>query len=112
MRPDLVRGHLDLLVLSVVADGAAHGYAIVDDIRRRSGGEFDLPEGTVYPALYRLEGAGLLTSVWHVVGARRRRVYRLTPAGRKALTGRTREWTTFTRAVSRVIGARPGEELA
>src|SRR2546421_6151469 len=90
MRADLIRGHLELLVLSVVGSGATHGYAIVEELRRRSGGEFDLPEGTVYPALYRLEGAGLLASDWQEVGGRRRRVYRLTRSGRKALEGKRR----------------------
>jgi PadR family transcriptional regulator PadR len=104
MRADLVRGHLDLLVLSVVASGASHGYAVVEELRRRSGGELDLPEGTVYPALYRLEGAGLLASEWRQAGRRRRRVYRLTRPGRRALEGRTREWSAFARAVSNVIG--------
>jgi PadR family transcriptional regulator len=104
MRADLIRGHIDLLVLSVVATGATHGYAIVEELRGRSDGAFDLPEGTIYPALYRLEGAGLLASSWREVGGRRRRVYRLTRAGRKALDGRTREWSAFARAVARVIG--------
>ncbi len=103
MRTDLIRGHLELLVLSVVDSGATHGYAVVEEIRRRSGGEFDLPEGTVYPALYRLEAAGLLASGWRQAGARRRRVYRLTRAGHRALEGKTREWSTFAHAVSRVI---------
>ena len=104
MRADLIRGHLDLLVLSVVVGGATHGYAIVEELRRRSGGEFDLREGTLYPALYRLEGAGLLASQWREVGGRRRRVYRLTRAGRRALAARTKEWSAFSGAVSRVIG--------
>ena len=104
MRSDLIRGHLETLVLSIVASQPAHGYAIVEELRRRSGGEFDLPEGTVYPALYRLEEAGLLTSRWQQVDGRRRRVYRLTRAGGRALEGRRREWSTFADAVSRVIG--------
>jgi PadR family transcriptional regulator, regulatory protein PadR len=104
MRPDLVRGHLELLVLSVVGSGAAHGYAVVEELRRRSGGQLDIPEGTVYPALYRLEDAGLLASEWLQVGRRRRRVYRLTRRGRKALEGKTSEWRTFARAISDVIG--------
>jgi PadR family transcriptional regulator PadR len=107
MRADLIRGHLDLLVLSIVAGGATHGYAIAEGLRTRSSGEFDLREGTLYPALYRLEGAGLLASGWRDAGGRRRRVYRLTRAGRRALEGRTREWTAFSRAVSQVIGATP-----
>jgi PadR family transcriptional regulator PadR len=104
MRADLIRGHLDLLILSIVGTGGTHGYAIVEELRRRSGGEFDLPEGTVYPALYRLEGAGLLASDWQEVGGRRRRMYRLTRSGRKALEGKKREWSAFAGAVTQVIG--------
>jgi len=92
-------------VLSVLGDGAAHGYAIVEELRRRSGGEFDLKEGTLYPALYRLERAGLLASEWREAAGRRRRVYRPTRTGRRALEGKSREWSSFSRAVSRVIGA-------
>ena len=105
MKADAVHGHLDLLILSVLSRGAAHGYAVAEAIRIRSDGEFDLREGTLYPALYRLEGAGLLSSKWQDVGGRRRRVYALTRAGRRALEGRTQEWTAFSHAVSRVIGA-------
>jgi PadR family transcriptional regulator, regulatory protein PadR len=112
MRADVIRGHLDLLVLSVVAGGATHGYAIAEELRARSGGEFDLREGTLYPALYRLEGAGLLASGWRDASGRRRRVYRLTRAGRRALEGKTKEWTAFSSAVSRVIGATSWTEPA
>ena len=112
MRADVIRGHLDLLVLSVVAGGATYGYAIAEELRTRSGGEFDLREGTLYPALYRLEGAGLLASGWQEASGRRRRVYGLTRAGRRALQGKTREWTAFSRAVFRVIGATPWTDPA
>ena len=104
MRADLVHGHLDLLVLSVVDAGASYGYAVLEAIRDRSGGAFDLPEGTVYPALYRLEADGLLASEWSQAGGRRRRVYRITRTGRKALLGQRKEWRAFTAAVSKVIG--------
>jgi PadR family transcriptional regulator PadR len=104
MGSDLIRGHLDLLVLSVVADGASHGYAIAEKIRARTGGEFDLPEGTIYPALYRLEGSGLLESRWESVAGRRRRLYGLTAAGHDTLAGKTDEWARFVEAISRVVG--------
>src|SRR3989442_11213391 len=102
-RADEIRGHLDLLVLSVVATGATHGYAIVEELRRRSEGEFDLPEGTIYPALYRLEAAGMLGSTWREVGGRRRRVYPLSRAGRRSLEGRTPQWAAFAQGGARVI---------
>jgi PadR family transcriptional regulator PadR len=98
-----IKGHLDSLLLGVLADGPLHGYAIIDRLKHRSSGRFDLPEGTVYPALHRLEEAGLLESRWANAGARRRRVYRLTRRGRRSLGERRREWEQFARAVEAVL---------
>ncbi len=106
MRGDALKGHLELLVLAVLADGDCHGYAVIDELRRRSDDAFDLPEGTVYPALHRLEKSGLLASDWSVVGGRRRRTYRLTSKGRKALSEQRRSWEAFSVAVSGVLGGR------
>ena len=72
MRGEPLKGHLDTLLLAIVADGPVHGYGIVEQLRERSGGQFELPEGTVYPALHRLEDDGLLRSEWAVIGGRRR----------------------------------------
>lgn len=94
-----------MLVLAVLRDRPAHGYAVIRRLAESSDGAFNLAEGTVYPALYRLEGAGLLTSSETVVDARRRRVYRLTPAGEEALADRVAEWRSFTRVVGRTIEA-------
>jgi DNA-binding PadR family transcriptional regulator len=80
-----------------------HGYAIADALRTRSGGAFDLPEGTLYPALHRLERAGLMASRWSEVNGRRRRVYQLTSKGRRAVMRRQGEWQMFARAVHAVI---------
>ena len=102
-----LKGHLDLLVLAVLAEGAAHGYAVIDGLRRRSDGEFDLPEGTVYPALHRLEKSGLLASDWSIVSGRRRRTYSLTDRGRAALGEKQRRWDEFAAAMQRVIGGTP-----
>ena len=66
---DALKGHLDLVLLAALAEGPAYGYALIDEIRGRSEGAFDLAEGTVYPALYRLESGGLLAS--DVDGCRR-----------------------------------------
>ncbi len=101
MRAELLKGHLDLLLLSVLADGPRHGYAAIEELRRRGG--FDLPEGSVYPALHRLEAAGLLASRWSSESGRRRRVYSLTRSGRRELTRRRDEWRAFTGAVSAVV---------
>lgn len=101
--PDLIRGHLEMLLLSLVAGGPAHGYSLVDTLRERSGSMFDLPEGTVYPALHRLESAGLLASSWSDDGGRRRRVYSVTKRGRSVLATKESEWRTFVAAVQAVL---------
>jgi PadR family transcriptional regulator, regulatory protein PadR len=104
MKADQVKGHLELLVLAALAEGDAHGYVLIERLRARSAGEFALAEGTIYPALHRLESAGLLRSRWDVRSPRRRRVYALTRNGRKALEEQRAAWRTFARAVERVVG--------
>jgi len=98
-----LRGHVDLLLLSVLEDAPAHGYALVETLREQSEGAFDLAEGTLYPALYRLERRGLVASRWEVVDGRRRRVYRLTGGGRSALERQRAEWRAFSSAVEAVV---------
>jgi PadR family transcriptional regulator, regulatory protein PadR len=104
MGRERVKGHLDLLVLSVLRHGEAHGYEVIAELRRRSEGEFDLPEGTVYPALHRLERDGLLSSDWATLEGRRRRVYRLTASGVEALAEQSRQWRRFSASMSTVLG--------
>ena len=100
-----IRGHLDLLLLSVLGDaGPVHGYAVITALRDRSGGAFDLPEGTVYPALQRLERAGLVVSRWDETAPRRRRVYELTDEGGRARAAKKQEWRGFSLGVQAVIG--------
>ena len=101
---EALKGHLDLLLLSILANGPAHGYAIIESLRARSEGTFDLPEGTVYPALHRLENQGLLKSSWSEDSGRRKRVYQLTPKGQQALNARQEEWLRFSRAVNATVG--------
>jgi PadR family transcriptional regulator, regulatory protein PadR len=103
MRAEALKGHLDGLILATLQDGPAHGYAIAQTLRARSEGEFDLPEGTLYPALHRLERAGLVTSEWSTEAGRRRRTYRLTRSGEKALGERRREWRLFSAAIEAVL---------
>ena len=98
-----MKGHLDLLLLAVLNERDAHGYAVIEALRDRSHGAFDLPEGTVYPALHRLERQGLVTSSWDKSSARKRRVYELTRRGREALVARRSEWDGFKRADSAVV---------
>jgi PadR family transcriptional regulator PadR len=103
MRAESLKGHLDALILAVVAGGPRHGYAIIEELKRRSGGALALPEGTVYPALHRLEAAGLLRSAWSEGDGRRRRVYQLTRRGGSELGVRRGEWHDFARAVEAVL---------
>ena len=81
MRTDAVKGYLDLLLLSELGRGPGHGYALIERLRERSGGTFDFPEGTIYPALHRLEH------------------------GRAVLDDHLREWRLFARSVERVLAA-------
>jgi PadR family transcriptional regulator PadR len=103
MNPEVLKGHLDLLLLKTIHAGPAHGYAIAERLRERSDGAFGLPEGTLYSALRRLEHAGLLRSKWSEVSGRRRRVYQLTAKGQSALQAQKREWRDFARAVFAVV---------
>src|SRR5215470_12053817 len=103
MNREMLKGHLDLLLLAVLAGGPAHGYAIIEALRGRSDGAFDLPEGTIYPALHRLEAAGLLVSSSQQVAGRTRRVYELTAPGQLALARRQHEWQALARGVRRVL---------
>jgi DNA-binding PadR family transcriptional regulator len=103
MKPEALRGHLDALLLAVIADGPAHGYAIIEELKRRSAGAVDLAEGTVYPALHRLEKAALVASRWSTDAPRRRRVYELTDRGRRALGAEREQWRSFTAAVESVF---------
>ena len=103
MKGETLKGHLDLLILAAVDAAPLHGYAIIETLRRRSNGLFDLPEGTVYPALHRLEQAGLLVSGWSTANGRRRRIYRLTRKGRRAMAKQTDEWRQFAGAVTAIV---------
>jgi PadR family transcriptional regulator len=103
MKAEALKGHLDSMILAVLASGPAHGYAVIEHLKGRSGGVFDLPEGTVYPALHRLEADGLLASAWETASGRRRRVYKLTRRGRVALGERRGDWRLFSQAVEGVL---------
>lgn len=102
-----LKGNLDLLLLSILARGPAHGYAVISGLRDRSEGAFDLPEGTVYPALHRLERAQLLQATWQraddAEGGRRRKIYALTTAGERALAAERSGWRRFTDGMGSVL---------
>jgi PadR family transcriptional regulator PadR len=104
MDRERLKGHLDLLLLSVLAGGPAHGYGIITALRERSEGTFELHEGTIYPALHRLEDSGLLASSWADAEGRRRRVYALTDKGVAALAAERTRWRRFATGVQAVTG--------
>jgi DNA-binding PadR family transcriptional regulator len=103
MEGETLKGHLDLLLLAVVQQETMHGYRIIEALRSRSRGAFDLAEGTVYPALHRLERAGLLASLWATAEGRRRRVYSLTRRGTAALEEQQQAWKQFARGMNAVL---------
>jgi PadR family transcriptional regulator PadR len=109
MRAEMLKGHLEGMLLAVLRNAPLHGYGIVEELRRQSGGHLDLPSGTVYPALHRLEQAGLITSKWSTNGGRRRREYNLTSAGRRALNEHRQSWHQLSWIITRVLddGANP-----
>ncbi|MFG1697221.1 PadR family transcriptional regulator [Nonomuraea sp. NPDC049309] len=107
MRAEALKGHLDGLLLAALEDGPRHGYAVKEALRDATEGRIDLPTGTVYPALHRLERAGLITGSWSVVGGRRRRSYELTTDGRAALGGERANWQEFATAITAALRARP-----
>ena len=80
---------------------------MIETLRHSTGGRLDLPTGTIYPALRRLEHAGLITGSWSVVAGRQRREYRLTAAGKRALSGKRADWADFAAMVSAALEAKP-----
>jgi PadR family transcriptional regulator, regulatory protein PadR len=103
-----VQGTLDFLILKTLTWDAMHGYAIVRWIREQSGEELQIEEGTLYPALHRLEDQGLVEAEWGLSENRRRaKYYRLTADGRRDLARRHRSWERYSRAINRVLAAAP-----
>jgi transcriptional regulator len=107
MKVERIKGHLDLLLLSVLSQSPGHGYAVITQLRDRSDGMLALTEGSVYPALHRLEDLGLLESEWQPVANRRRRVYRVTPTGARALRAERRDWQSLVSCVEAVLTPLP-----
>jgi PadR family transcriptional regulator, regulatory protein PadR len=112
MKAELLKGHLDALLLAALESGPRHGYAVMEALRESTGGQLDLPTGTIYPALHRLEAAGLIAGSWSVVGGRRRRSYALTEAGRNALSGRRADWRDFTAVIGAALEGTPWPSIA
>lgn len=104
-RQKLLHGTLDTLILRTLSHGPRHGYAIARWLEERTADAIRVEEGSLYPALYRLEKKGLLSSEWGITELERRaKFYRLTARGRKRLEAETEEWLRFSRAVTAVLG--------
>ena len=104
----LLTGAVEMLILDVISHGPSYGYEITQTVLSRSAGHFELKEGSLYPALHRLERQKLLDSYWTEADGRRRKYYKLTTAGRKALAARRTEWQAFSTAVNGVLGLEQG----
>jgi|SRR3972149_1932591 len=106
---DKLRGHLEVLILATLEQGEAHGLEILRRLELRGCGLLRLKEGSLYPALYRLEAAGQIAAVWeaepHGRRGARRRIYRLTPKGVRMLARGRGEWRTFTETLGQILGA-------
>ena len=106
--PDLKRGSLELLILSVLEGGRRHGYEIGKRLESLSGGELEFKASTLYSILYRMEDRGWIKGRWvEKKGERRRCYYTLTPLGGEVLVSQRKEWEAFTAMVSRVISPSP-----
>lgn len=106
MRAEALKGHLDGLLLATLEDGPRHGYAVIEALRETTGGQLDLPTGTIYPALHRLQAGGMIQGRWSVVGGRRRRTYQLTAKGRRALSDQRADWRAFSALITAALGDR------
>ena len=112
-RVSLLPGTLEMLVLQSLLFGSRHGHGIATTIQRTSDELLLVDHGSLYPALQRLERAGLIASAWGISDNNRRaRFYKLTRAGRKKLVAETGKWEQLVRAVKGVLQARPEEEQA
>ncbi len=101
---ELLQGTLDLLILKAVSLGPLHGYGVLVRIQQLSRDAFEIPQGSLYPALYRLEHRGWIASEWgESDNNRKAKYYRLTAAGRKQLRVETEEWNRMTLAVANVL---------
>jgi PadR family transcriptional regulator len=107
VRGDSLRGHLDLLVLTALRDRPGHGYGVIQRLRENSDELLDLPEGSVYPALHRLEKAGFLKGRWERGDGPRRRVYSVTGRGEEELERQRGDWQALVQAISAVLERAP-----
>jgi transcriptional regulator len=102
---EILQGTLDMLVLRTLLTGPAHGHTIADVIEHTSENVLEVEQGSLYPALHRLEDRGMLRSHWGLSeNNRKAKFYELTPKGRKELTAATTRWRNMTRAIGLILG--------
>lgn len=101
--PDLLRGSLDLMALSILSRGSTYGYELQQQLREASRDLVQVQAGTLYPLLHRLEADGLIRSKWDEGEGRKRKWYELTAAGRKRLVAQTREWDQYVACIQTVL---------
>jgi PadR family transcriptional regulator, regulatory protein PadR len=107
---DLLQGTLDMLILKAVSLGPQHGYGVLLRIQQISGDQLEIQQGSLYPALYRLEHQGAIASEWgESENNRRAKFYRLTPAGRALLRTETGKWNRMTEVIAGILDTVPGE---
>ena len=107
---ELVQGTLDMLILKAVSLGGLHGYGVLLRLQQLTGGQLQIQQGSLYPALYRLERQGLITSEWGESDNKRKaKFYKLTAAGRRHLKAETNSWNRFSIVVASVLRAAPEE---
>jgi PadR family transcriptional regulator, regulatory protein PadR len=103
LNPELMRGSLDLVVLTVLSGGKKYGYLLQQELREASRGMVDMPAGTLYPLLHRLEADKLIRSQWDESTGRRRKWYELTEAGRKRLSQQAHEWHAYAECLREML---------
>lgn len=101
--PDLLRGSLDMMVLSILAQGKAYGYQIQSSLKEASGDLVRVSAGTLYPVLHRLEASALISSTWDESAGRKRKWYHLTAAGRARLQSQARQWDAYVAVIQRLL---------
>ncbi len=107
---DLLQGTLDMLILKAVSLGGLHGYGVLLRLEQLTGSQLQVPQGSLYPALYRLEHQGLIQSEWgESENKRKAKYYSLTPAGRRRLKSETESWDRFSALVAGILSATPEE---
>ncbi len=104
MNHKLLSGTLELMILEVISLAPSYGYEITQTVLNKSGESFELKEGSLYPALHRLERGGQVTSFWEETEGRRRKYYQISAAGKKVLEAKRKEWVSFAGAVNGVLG--------